>query len=92
MSRIIVKNLPKNLSDERFKRHFADHSAITDARLMRSKNGQSRRFGFIGFKSLEDADEAVKYFNKTFIDMSRVDVSIAKAVSFFHKYSSFQYH
>ncbi|KAK9472654.1 uncharacterized protein V1510DRAFT_416531 [Dipodascopsis tothii] len=81
MSRIIVKNLPKNLSDERFRKHFADHSSITDAKLMRTKSGQSRRFGFIGLRSAEDAEEAVKYFNRTFIDMSRIDVAIAKATT-----------
>ncbi|KAK9476172.1 hypothetical protein V1514DRAFT_337647 [Lipomyces japonicus] len=82
MSRIIVKNLPLTMSDEKFRQHFADHGGIiTDSKLMRTRNGQSRRFGFIGYRSSADADEAVKYFNKTFIGMAKIDVAVAEAIN-----------
>jgi RNA recognition motif-containing protein len=32
-SRIIVKNLPKQISDERVKEHFAQKGEITDVKL-----------------------------------------------------------
>ncbi|KAK9332469.1 hypothetical protein V1520DRAFT_334976 [Lipomyces starkeyi] len=82
MSRIIVKNLPLTLSDERFRQHFAEHGgAITDCKLMRTRNGASRRFGFIGFRSSQDAAEAVKYFNRTFIGMAKIEVDLAKGIN-----------
>ncbi|KAK9373268.1 uncharacterized protein V1513DRAFT_449530 [Lipomyces chichibuensis] len=82
MSRIIVKNLPLTLSDERFRQHFAEHGgAITDCKLMRTRYGASRRFGFIGFRSPQDAAEAVKYFNRTFIGMAKIEVDLAKGIN-----------
>ncbi|KAK9238047.1 hypothetical protein V1525DRAFT_425786 [Lipomyces kononenkoae] len=81
-SRIIVKNLPPTLSDEKFRQHFADHGGIiTDCKLMRMRDGASRRFGFIGFRSAEDATEAVKYFHRTFIGMAKIEVEMAKGVN-----------
>ncbi|KAK9453544.1 hypothetical protein V1511DRAFT_527760 [Dipodascopsis uninucleata] len=79
MSRIIVKNLPEGLTDEKLKGHFSQHGGIiTDCKLMKTRSGKSRRFAFIGYRSVDDAKEAVKYFNKTFIGMARLDVDIAK--------------
>ena len=37
-----------------------------------------RRFAFIGYHDEAQADEAVKYFDKTFIDSCRIDVDLAK--------------
>jgi multiple RNA-binding domain-containing protein 1 len=36
------------------------------------KGIKSRLFGFVGFKTEEEAAKAKKYFNNTFIDTSRV--------------------
>ena len=38
------------------------------------RDGASRQFGFIGFRSAEEAADALKYFNRTFIDTSRIVV------------------
>jgi multiple RNA-binding domain-containing protein 1 len=77
-SRVIVKNLPHGFSDDKLKTHFAKHGGIvTDAKVMRKHNSQSRRFGFVGFKNNEDAEEAVKYFNGTFINTTRIEVGLA---------------
>ncbi|KAK9368300.1 hypothetical protein V1509DRAFT_84955 [Lipomyces kononenkoae] len=82
MSRIIVKNLPPALSDEKFRQHFEDHGGvITDCKLMRMRDGTSRRFGFIGFRSAVDAAEAVKYFHRTFIGMTKIEVEMAKGIN-----------
>ncbi|KAK9321457.1 hypothetical protein V1517DRAFT_326423 [Lipomyces orientalis] len=82
MSRIIVKNLPLNLSEEKFRERFAEHGGvITDCKLMRTRNGTSRRFGFVGFRSAQHAAEAVKYFNRTFIGMAKIEVALAKGIN-----------
>lgn len=49
---------------------------VTDAKLKFTKDGKFRQFGFIGYKTEEEAQKAVQYFNNTFIDASRLVVSI----------------
>ncbi|CAO3589220.1 unnamed protein product [Absidia cylindrospora] len=77
MSRLIIKNLPKDLSDEKFRTHFATKGEVTDARLMRTSSGQSRRFGFIGYRSDQVAEAALNHFNGTFINTSKIVVEKA---------------
>ncbi|KAK9450117.1 uncharacterized protein V1518DRAFT_413033 [Limtongia smithiae] len=82
MSRIIVKNLPPTLTDDKLRQHFSEHGgAITDCKLMRLRSGQSRGFGFIGFRRKEDAVEAVKYFDRTYIGMAKIEVGLARSVN-----------
>lgn len=75
-SRIFVKGLPPTISEEEFRSFFSKTSAITDAKLI-----SHRRIGYVGYKTPEDATKAVKYFNRTFIRMSRIGVEIARPVS-----------
>ena len=78
-TRIFVRNLPKHLTDDRFRQHFAAKGKVTDAKVLRTADGSSRRIGFIGFRTAEEADAAAAYFNNTFIDTSRVTVERALA-------------
>ncbi|KAJ1967235.1 Multiple RNA-binding domain-containing protein 1 [Dispira parvispora] len=77
-TRIIVKNLPKYLKDDRFREHFAATSEVTDCKLMKTPDGRSRKFGFIGYATEKAAKKAVAHFNNSFIDTSRINVEIAK--------------
>lgn len=75
-SRIFVKGLPPSFSDAEFRKHFAFQGReITDAKLF-----PRRRIGYVGYKTPEDAHKAVKYFNKSFIRMSRIGVEIARPI------------
>lgn len=75
-SRVFVKNLPPAISEAEFRKHFsAEGREVTDVKLI-----PHRRIGFVGYRSHEDAARAVKYFNKSFIRMSRVAVDLAKPV------------
>ena len=51
-SRLIVKNLPKHLTEERMLAHFSSDGKfeVTDAKICR-KGAKSRQFGFVGFKN-----------------------------------------
>ncbi|CAD6911056.1 unnamed protein product [Tilletia controversa] len=80
MSRLIVKNLPAHLDDARLKAHFSSQGHVTDVRLIRRPDGTSRRFAFVGYSSEDDARTAVDYFNRTFIDTSRIQVDLAKKI------------
>ncbi|KAJ1649931.1 Multiple RNA-binding domain-containing protein 1 [Dispira simplex] len=77
-TRIIVKNLPKYLKDDRFREHFSATSEVTDCKLMKTPDGRSRKFGFIGYATEKAAKKAVSHFNNSFIDTSRITVEIAK--------------
>lgn len=90
MSRIIVKGLPVYLTDDKLKEHFnnrlikkngqsQNNDLITDVKVLRDRNGQSRRFAFIGYKNEQDAFDAVDYFNGSYINTAKLDVSMAKS-------------
>lgn len=53
---------------------------VTDAKIVRTKDGKSRQFAFVGFGSENDAKEAITYYNSTFLDTSRIQVRIFSLV------------
>ncbi|ODQ80141.1 hypothetical protein BABINDRAFT_13038 [Babjeviella inositovora NRRL Y-12698] len=81
MSRLIVKGLPQYFSEEDLKKHFSKQGVVTDVKLMKKRNGESRRFAFIGYLKQEDAEKAAKYFDKTFVDTAKIDVELALTFS-----------
>ena len=80
MSRLIIKNLPKTLEKDKLAELFAAYGDLTDVKVCKKKSGESRRFGFVGFKSEADAARALKYFNKSYINTSKVEVDFAKNI------------
>ncbi|RZC62338.1 hypothetical protein C5167_024086 [Papaver somniferum] len=47
---------------------------------MRTRDGKSRQFAFIGFRTEQQAEEALKYFNNSYMDTSRITCEIAHKV------------
>jgi len=91
-SRIIVKNLPHNITPTRLEAHFSSsrsgnaffQGTVTDAKVVTDpKSGKSRGFAFIGYRTAQDATKAVEWFNGTFVDMRKISVEIAKPVGSF---------
>ncbi|XP_060561749.1 probable RNA-binding protein 19 [Ruditapes philippinarum] len=78
MSRLIVKNLPSGIKEEKLRNHFGKVGSVTDCSLKYTKNGVFRKFAFIGYKTEQEAQSALKQFNKTFIDASKIVIEIAK--------------
>ncbi|CCM02940.1 uncharacterized protein FIBRA_05055 [Fibroporia radiculosa] len=82
MSRLIVKNLPAYLTQERLRSYFdspdGPGGTLTDVKLVCRPDGTSRRFGFIGYKSPAEAERAKKWFNRAFVDSSRILVEIVE--------------
>eukprot|EP00123_Amoebidium_parasiticum_P001003 comp11963_c0_seq2/m.6654 comp11963_c0_seq2/g.6654 ORF comp11963_c0_seq2/g.6654 comp11963_c0_seq2/m.6654 type:complete len:788 (-) comp11963_c0_seq2:24-2387(-) len=81
MSRIIVKNLPKHITEERVREHFAQKGEVTDVKLKYTSEGRFRRFCFVGYRTAKSAQEAVNYFKNTYIDTSKIEVDLAKTVN-----------
>ena len=75
-SRVFVQGLPPNLSSEDFQKHFSKISRTTDTKLF-----PHRRIGYVGYSSHDEACRAVKYFNKSYIRMSRIKAELAKPVA-----------
>lgn len=78
MSRICVKNIGKNTNEKQIRELFSSKGEVTDVKVITSKDGKSRRFAFVGFRTDVQASEAQKHFNNTFIGMSRIVVDMAK--------------
>lgn len=88
MSRLIIKNLPVYLTPDRLREHFQQRGSptgtITDVKISLKQDGTSRRFGFVGFKSDQEATAARDWFDRTFIDSARINVMVVEVCFFFH--------
>ena len=82
-TRVCVKGLPKAADDAVLRAHFAARSgagAVTDARVLRTRDGASRCFGFVGFRDAAAAEDAVRYFDRSFLGAARLSVEPAQPV------------
>ncbi|KAM8719698.1 hypothetical protein ACLKA7_005858 [Drosophila subpalustris] len=80
MSRIIVKQLPKQISEEKLRNIFGTKGTITDLQLKYTPDGKFRQFCFVGYSSDAEAQAAIKHFNNTCIQTSRVRVESCAAL------------
>lgn len=82
MSRLIIKNLPSYVTPVRLREHFEQKGSpggtLTDVKVALQQNGTSRRFGFVGFKTDEEAAAARKWFDRTFLDSTRISVTVVE--------------
>jgi multiple RNA-binding domain-containing protein 1 len=76
-TRVFVSGLPPHYTSEQLGAHFAGRYQITDSVVI-----PGRRIGFVGFRNYTLAKNAVKYFDKSYIRMSKISVEIAKPVDF----------
>ena len=78
-TRLCVKGLPKHCDEKRLRKHFESHgNEVTDVRVMRTKDGKARQFGFVGFRSAEAAERARGFFDRSYIDTSRISLESAR--------------
>ncbi|XP_074636060.1 putative RNA-binding protein 19 isoform X2 [Acropora palmata] len=78
MSRLIVKNLPKNIKEETVRSIFEEEGELTDLKLCYTDTGKFRRFAFIGYKTEDQAKAALLHFDKSFVDTSKITLDIAR--------------
>ncbi|KAI5697604.1 hypothetical protein M8J75_013004 [Diaphorina citri] len=74
MSRIVVKNLPRTITQEQLKAKFEEKGTVTDVQLKYTPEGKFRRFAFIGYHREDQAQAALDYFNNTYVFSSRIKV------------------
>lgn len=80
MSRLIIKGLPIRFDDKRLRELFSSSGEVTDAKVIKTKDGRSRQFGFIGFRSKEEAKSARNRLNRSYVDTNKVIVEFAHAM------------
>src|SRR5271168_2714365 len=80
MSRLIVKNLPSYVTPAKLQEHFEQKKGpggtLTDVKVSSKPDGTSRCFGFVGYKSNQEALAAQNWFDQTFIDSTRISVNV----------------
>lgn len=74
MSRLIVKNLPLKITEEKLRNTFSCKGNVTDLQLKFTKDGKFRGFAFLGFKSEDEAEAARQYFDGTYIGAAKISV------------------
>ena len=80
MSRVCVKNLGKSTTEKQLKDLFGTKGEVTDVRIVKTKSGKTRQLAFLGFRTDVQAQEAISYFNNTFLETSRITVESAKKI------------
>ncbi|CAJ0584814.1 unnamed protein product, partial [Mesorhabditis spiculigera] len=83
MSRLIVKGLPTNCTEQSLRKHFAKYGQITDCTLKYTKEGKFRKFAFLGFSEDQSAGKAIDATNNSFIQSSKIQVE--KCLPFGHE-------
>lgn len=79
MSRLIVKGVPGRYENKHLRDLFKPLGEVTDARIIRTPDGRSRRFGFVGFRTREDAVRARQAMNGAYVETAPVQVEFAHA-------------
>ena len=74
-TRVFVAGLPPRFTSAQLGAHFSGRYQITDAVVI-----PGRQIGFVGFRNYTLAKNALKYFDKSYIRMSKISVSMAKPV------------
>lgn len=75
-SRLFIRGLPPTLKEDELHRHFSRTAPVTDTKLI-----SHRRIGYVGYKTPDDALQALNYFNRTYIQTSKIRVELAKSVN-----------
>ncbi|XP_049873113.1 probable RNA-binding protein 19 [Pectinophora gossypiella] len=76
MSRLIVKNLPNKVTADNLREVFGQKGEVTDVQLKYTKDGKFRNFGFVGYRTEEQAAAAKEYFDGTCIRSMKIQVEV----------------
>lgn len=75
---VFVKNLPKTMTEEKFKELFGAYGHITSSMLAKNEDNTTRGFGFVNFEFHEDAAKAAEELNNKEIDGQEIFVGRAQ--------------
>jgi RNA recognition motif-containing protein len=75
-SKVFVGNLSFKTETEQLREHFSAAGTVTEANII-TRGPRSLGYGFVDFKTPEDAENAVKLFNQKEIDGRVINVEVA---------------
>jgi len=75
---IFVKNMGKEMTEEKFRNTFSKFGTITSLYLSKDENGKSKGFGFINYEKHEQAQRAAETMNQQLLEGQTVYVGRAQ--------------
>jgi hypothetical protein len=75
--------------------HRMRYLQLVTQRAAVRRGGQSRQIGFVGFKTEEQAADAIKFYHNSFIDTCRLSVEVSatpRSCHLLHAYSWLEFH
>ena len=77
--KVYVGNLPFSVDNDKLKELFSSYGEIEEATvIMNNFSGRSKGFGFVTFKTEEDAKKAISEMNEKDIEGRKLNVNEAK--------------
>lgn len=67
-TRIHVTNLPWSYTDEKLKELFSPAGEVVSASVVKKPNGDSKGFGFVEYKTVDDAKKAIAELNNQLVN------------------------
>ena len=64
------------ITESKLREVFKEYGDITNVQLKYTPEGKFRKFAFVGFKTNDSADAAIKALDKTFIEGSKLTVEV----------------
>jgi RNA recognition motif-containing protein len=78
-NKLFVGSLPYSMRDEDLEKLFAEHGEVTSAVVIMDRaTNRSKGFGFVEFKTDEEAAAAMKALNESEIDGRKIVVNVAR--------------
>lgn len=74
---LYVKNLDDDIDDEKLKNEFTKFGQITSTKVIKDDKGNSKGYGFVCFRTLEEANKAVTEMKNKVIGSKPIYVTIA---------------
>ncbi|ODV74896.1 uncharacterized protein CYBJADRAFT_117254, partial [Cyberlindnera jadinii NRRL Y-1542] len=78
MSNLYVKNLTPAIDDDALYSAFAPYGIIVSAKIMTAEDGSPRGFGFVCYKTVQEASRALVAMNDSVLDGQVIHVSFAQ--------------
>ena len=82
-TRLIIKNLPPDCTEDKLRKFFKSFGSLTDCTLKYTKEGKFRKFAFIGFESDDAGEKALNGTNQTYMGSARVQVILCQSFRIF---------
>ncbi|KAK8604740.1 hypothetical protein V6N13_099671 [Hibiscus sabdariffa] len=75
---LIVQNIPTTLHQRGLRQTFGRHGDVIDSFIPRKRNRACKRFGFVWFSNIVDAERAIERLNGFYLYGFRISVAIAR--------------